>query len=51
MVTPEWPPITGTEVSATFNPLASATNVFARTTSRVLTPTTLSKTQHKEEVS
>ena len=41
MVTPECPPITGTDVLVTSNPLASATKVFDRTTSRVVTPNML----------
>ena len=41
MVTPAWPPTTGTSTSATGRPLASATNVLARTTSRVVTPMSL----------
>lgn len=38
IVTPEWPPITGTSTAETLNFLASATNVFDRTTSSVVTP-------------
>ena len=44
MVTPECPPITGTDVLVTSNPLASATKVFDRTTSRVVTPNMLRDT-------
>ena len=38
MVTPAWPPTTGTSTSLTSRPLASATKVLARTTSSVVTP-------------
>ncbi len=41
MVTPAWPPTTGTSTSWTARPLASATKVLARTTSSVVTPSTL----------
>ena len=42
MVTPAWPPMTGTDVADTSRPLASATNVLARTISSVVTPKSLS---------
>ncbi len=38
MVTPEWPPMTGTDTWDTSRPFASATKVLARTISRVVTP-------------
>merc|ERR1719457_320757 len=38
MVMPAWPPITGTSTVETSRPLFSATKVFERTTSRVVTP-------------
>ena len=41
METPAWPPTTGMEVEAGSRPFSSATNVLARTTSRVVTPNTL----------
>mmetsp|Transcript_9001 Transcript_9001/g.26978 ORF Transcript_9001/g.26978 Transcript_9001/m.26978 type:complete len:228 (+) Transcript_9001:539-1222(+) len=42
MVVPAWPPMTGTFTVATSKPLASATKVLARTTSRVDTPNSFS---------
>ncbi len=42
MVAPAWPPMTGTSTSLRSRPLASATNVLARTTSSVVTPSTWS---------
>ena len=50
MVTPECPPITGTDVLVTSNPLASATKVFDRTTSRVVTPNMLRDTINTYQV-
>lgn len=41
IVTPECPPITGTDVLVTSNPLASATKVLERTMSSVVTPNIL----------
>ena len=38
MVVPAWPPMTGTFMSETATPPASATKVLARTMSRVVTP-------------
>ena len=43
MVTPECPPITGTFVLVISRPFFSATNVFALTTSSVVTPNILRK--------
>ena len=50
MVTPECPPITGTDVLVTSNPLASATKVFDRTMSRVVTPNMLRDTMNTCQV-
>ncbi len=41
MVTPAWPPITGTETASGASPMASATKVFARSTSSFVTPSSL----------
>ena len=41
MVTPEWPPITGTSTSPQFLPFSSATKVFERMMSSVVTPNNL----------
>mmetsp|Transcript_840 Transcript_840/g.1726 ORF Transcript_840/g.1726 Transcript_840/m.1726 type:complete len:208 (-) Transcript_840:233-856(-) len=41
MVVPAWPPITGMSTSLTSAPTFCATNLLARTTSRVVTPTIL----------
>ena len=41
MVTPAWPPMTGTETASGAIPMASATNVFARSTSSFVTPSSL----------
>mmetsp|Transcript_8810 Transcript_8810/g.21281 ORF Transcript_8810/g.21281 Transcript_8810/m.21281 type:complete len:215 (-) Transcript_8810:285-929(-) len=38
MVAPAWPPTTGTETTFGFTPTISETNLFARTTSSVVTP-------------
>ena len=38
MVTPAWPPMTGTLTSAGLRPMASATKALARTTSSLVTP-------------
>jgi hypothetical protein len=40
-VIPACPPTTGMSTSLTSSPFASATNVFERTTSNVVTPKTL----------
>lgn len=43
---PAWPPMTGTLTELTSSPLASATNVLARTTSNVVTPNILHTFNH-----
>ena len=40
MVTPAWPPTTGTDTVAGSLPVICATNVSARTTSSLVTPST-----------
>lgn len=47
MVIPAWPPMTGTFIVAGSEPMASPTNLLARTTSRVVTPNTLCN-KHKQ---
>ncbi len=49
MVTPEWPPITGTLTDLTSNFWDSATNVLALTTSNVLTPMILKVINSNEQ--
>ena len=49
MVMPAWPPMTGTLTVLTSTPLASATNVLARTTSSVVTPKILIKGERGRE--
>ena len=41
MVTPAWPPTTGMETASGGAPMASATKVFARSTSSLVTPSSL----------
>ena len=41
MVMPAWPPMTGTETRSGGTPIASATNVLARSTSSFVTPSSL----------
>ena len=41
MVTPAWPPTTGTETASGAAPMAPATKVLARSTSSLVTPSSL----------
>ena len=49
MVTPACPPMTGTSISVGDLPVISATNLFARTMSREVTPTIFSGSRPKQK--